>query len=128
MPHISSAIWSPHLDSNLLSVLITLQSVLQDYAAPVCLPHICSHTKIFGQLTEGNAHADGAIKSLYPLFSNGWYHTIFHQNVCCLMKTFSISSQQVHFIINNYYHLKPFCFPTWENVNPQGLPYNALGR
>ena len=67
MLHIFSVILSPYLDSNLLCLFITLQSLLQNHTVPIFLAHICSHTKIPGPLTEGNVHA---IKFFYPLFSD----------------------------------------------------------
>lgn len=96
VPHISVAVLSPHLDSNLLSLFLTLQTLLQHRTSPIFLAHIRSHTKIPGPLTQGDTHIDTAVRSLCPLFSDAVEsHGFFHQNACSLMKMFSIFSQRL---------------------------------
>ncbi|XP_065275705.1 endogenous retrovirus group K member 18 Pol protein [Emys orbicularis] len=118
---------SPSCDDNLLALFLTLQQLLSSRSSPLFVAHIRSHTTLPGLLTEGNAVADQAVKSVASIFSSPLEsHAFFHQSAKALAKQFTLPLHQAQAIVRQCDLCASLSNSPELGVNPRGTSANQL--
>jgi transposase InsO family protein len=117
--------------SNAAFLFHQLQQLIQTRRHPFFLGHIRAHSDLPGPLTQGNAQADAATRSIFPIFAGSIQratelHTLHHLNSQSLRLFCKITRQQAREIVKAC----PACtisLPIQHlGVNPRGLLPNQV--